>query len=71
MTTKADQAAAERLLKAAVKRAREVIAEGDVTTVNDWAGRVEFTYRHHDHAAVVAMLRAAGESAALLLGEAS
>jgi hypothetical protein len=53
---KADQVAADRLLKAAVRRARMVFC----------------VYRDEaDRESVVAMLTAAGESAELLLGEGS
>jgi hypothetical protein len=68
---KADVTAADRLLKAAIRRAREVIADAPTGTVSDWTGRVHLTFRDYDQAAVVAMLTAAGTAAELLLGEGS
>jgi hypothetical protein len=63
--TKADTAAAERLLKKAVKRAASSFA-----SVETFGGA---TRKGFDvpgmHTVVVAMLTAAGQSAALLLGE--
>ena len=69
MTTKADTAAADRLLRAAVRKARDTIREAPTTNAVTLEGVTALTYRDYDHRAVVAMLTAAGESAALLYGE--
>lgn len=71
MTTKADAAAADRLLKAAVKRAREVIAGADEVAVRDWAGDVCAWYRDYDKPYIEAMLATACTAADLLLDGAS
>lgn len=44
---------------------------GDTETVRDMSGRVAFSFRSHDRAEVERILRAAGESADLLLRSAS
>jgi hypothetical protein len=60
--TKADAAAADRLLKAAVRRAVSVLA---------YQPTVDGSVRRSEVAYAEGVLTAAGESAALLLGEAS
>lgn len=65
--TKADVAAADRLLKAAVKRAREVISSAHTETLRSASGRVIYTRRSYDAGYVEAMLAAAMHSANLLL----
>lgn len=72
--TKADDVAATRLLNAAVRKAREEIAEAPVGTIRDHARVVTYAWRSYDHrrAAIVAMLAEATRTAALLIdGEAS
>lgn len=71
-TIKADIAAADRLLKAAVRKAREQIVEKPVAAavITDHNGHVIRTIRGtYDRAAIVAMLVEATRSAELLLGE--
>jgi hypothetical protein len=73
---KADQQAAERLLKKAVKRAAADLQTDLRPVVESHLGEGTFLWRRRSDAEVaavrrnvVAMLTAAGESAALLLGE--
>lgn len=67
-TVKADLTAADRLLKAAVRKAREQIAAADVETIKTIDGQVVRTIRSYQRAAVVEMLTEAGRSAELLIG---
>lgn len=67
---KADIVAADRLLKAAVREARQRIAdEGQIVSCATYKGH-EWTWLSYDRDAVVQLLEAAGVGAALLLGEA-
>lgn len=69
---KADIAAADRLLKAAVKKAERMIREAGTHDPTFVVNRGSVTWRwrrkpDYDHEAVVGMLTAAGQSAELLL----
>lgn len=66
---KADQQAADRLLKTAVRWAVEIIRDGDRADITTHDGRLVRRICTYDRPRVVAMLTAAGESAALLLDE--
>lgn len=64
--TKTDRTAADRLLKAALRKAQTAISAGDVEIVSR-GGQPPWTYRDYDAAAVEQMLAEAVRSADLLL----